>query len=611
MCEGPCGQRRSGKALERGIYAMKMAKVGILMDEAAAEKRWDSGVNVFQSYVGEILAHRGIPFQWVRSIRRVYDHFPCDVLLVAAVDETKENLDLLWRYMNRGGIVISFAGLNGMAQRLGHRKGFAVGPGYAESPFADRPLRFLQAVPWVPAEGAAAAEPISLENIGVIRAGSPSGSVIGAELQQFAVGKGALDRFSVDLVSDIVRMQQGGKPVLEDGPPAPDGTAMVNDGVLKADDAIELDYEHDRVATETGIPVFMHPYADLWRDRLIGHLLRRTAERGLSLPFLAYWPDGTEQVAQISHDSDYNIDEHGRATLQLLKECGIQSTWCMLEPGYSKELYKEIAADGHELAFHYNAVHADNGYWGEEEFKRQFAWLKEATGLEKIVTNKNHLTRMEGWGDLYRWCESCGIESEQSRGGSKKGNLGFTFGTCHPFFPIALTDEKNRLYDVLAVNFLTPDMELPKWGDMSMVVPLLEQVANVQGVAHFLVHQFHIYHREEVRNSIRYTVQEARKRGFEFWTNERINRWVRARRNVRIAGLAADGRPLAECLPEEGGSAVAWVPIARGHASVGDAGSASGATGAGAASPEDRAEASGGEYAVLYGVLCRKYVLSP
>lgn len=566
---------------------MKMARVGILLDQAAAEKRWRYNINVFNSYLGEILTHRGIPFHWIRSVRSITDHYPCDIILVAAVDETKENAALLHRYAERGGILVSFAGMNDLATKLGFHKGFTTGPGYADLPHGDRPLRFLDAVPWVPAPAPLSdASPVT--NVGVIRKASPTGEEFGAALQQFSIGQGSLDRFTVDIVNTIVQMQQGSKPVIEDGPPSPDGTVMVNDGVLKADDVIEMDYEHDRFVTETGIPLFIHPYADLWREQIVGHLVRRSAELGLALPFLGYWPEGIEQVAHISHDSDFNFDEHGIATLNILKETDVRSTWCMLEPGYSKGLYKQIEADGHELALHYNAVHVDSGYWGEEEFRRQFEWLQDATGMKVVPTNKNHLTRVEGWGELFQWCESCGIESDQSRGGSKKGNLGFVFGTCQPFFPIALSDEKNRIYNVLEVGFLTPDLELKKWGDCSIVVPLLEEVAKVQGIAHFLFHQFHIYHQEVVRDAFRYVVEEARKRGFTFWTNEEINRWVRARRQVSISGLTDNGQLVTENLPSEsqGGNVIAWTPVIEGS------------------SPTE------GEVVEIYGLKCTKTVLT-
>ncbi|WP_127588490.1 hypothetical protein [Paenibacillus koleovorans] len=411
-------------------------------------------------------------------------------------------------------------------------------------------------------EGAAADAAPLVEAVGVAAADSPAGPNLGPALQRFAIGLGGLDRWAVDVPGTIVGLQQGCSPVLEDGVPAPDGTAAVNDGVLKADDVVELDWTLDRAQTETGALYFAHPYADLWREAFVGHLIRSAAELGLALPFLGYWPDGVEQVALVSHDSDGNQDIHAESTLQTLDECGMKSTWCMLESGYSAEMYKRITAAGHELAFHYNAVAADDGFWDADEFARQLGWLRDATGQQRVVSNKNHLTRMEGWGEFFRWCEANGVEADQTRGPSKKGNVGFIFGTCHPYFPLAWADERNRSYDVLQVGFLTQDLDIGKWSDSSIIVPFLDEVRKVEGVAHFLFHQIHIHNREEVRRSMLLLAKEARQRGFTFWTCEQINDWERARRRIDVRTAVSGPTAGSRTANPSQSYAVLWVPSA-------------------------------------------------
>ncbi len=539
---------------------MRMARIGVLLDQAAAERRRRYGINVFETFVGEVLAHAGIPFEWIRRTELVEESKP-DVLVVAFAEEDAATAETIWNYAERGGVAISYAGLGALASKLGCYEQWEIPIGYADvTPTTGgdrRPLRFLSAVPWVEAEQAT--HPVA--GVGTIRKERPDGEAAGPALQRFAVGDGAIDRWSVNIPKTVVLLQQGIGPVFCDGVPAKDGSGAVDEGILKADDRCGMDWELDRERTETGAPYFAHPYADLWKEQLVSHLLKRVTAMGLTLPFLGFWPDGVPAVAMISHDSDLNIDESAETTLAVLKECGIRSTWCMIEPGYSPCIYEQVKRDGHELAFHYNALDAQNGRWGEDEFDRQFKWLKEATGDVPIVSNKNHYTRMEGWGELFAWCEKHGIQAEQTRGPSKRGNIGFLFGTCHPFFPISWFDDGNRSYDVIEISFLTQDLDHSLLADSSVVVPFLEQVARVRGVAHFLFHQVHIHQQPAVTAALRKVAAEARKRGFEFWTSERINRWERARRNVEIVGVEADGTVQAR--GADGlNDAVVYVPIA-------------------------------------------------
>lgn len=562
---------------------MKMARVGVLLDRKAAERRWAYGLNVFEQYIGEILSHAGIPFGWLDDTTLISEH-SFDIIIAALASENEETASRLWNFAEQGGTLIAYAGLNSLASKLGYVLAGNSGAGYAkfgpEYPKAEY-VRYLNARPWKDAKGQ-----YKNNADGILVGDNPQGIVIGDARQRFTIGKGALHRWSVDIPGSIVGFQQGSEPVLEDGIPATDGTGPVNEGILKADDKVEMDWNWDRLTTEIGSPYFAHPYADYWRELLIGHLLRSALEKGLTLPFIGVWPEGIRHVAMISHDSDINQDEHALATLDMLEECGIHSTWCMIEPGYSPQIYERVKLAGHELALHYNALEEQDGKWGKEEFTRQLDWLKDAASLQEVTSNKNHYTRFEGWGELFAYCESNGIQSDQTRGPSKKGNVGFLFGTCHPYFPIAWANERNRMYDVMEIGFLTQDLDLsPTWSDSSVIVPFLDQVMQVGGVAHFLFHQIHIHNSESVRNAFRKVVNEARDRGYMFWTGKQINDWHRARRKMKIVSVDERGHISVACEPPIEG-AVAWVPLS-----------------------EESAAAAGETVETRFGVPCKKQVI--
>ncbi|HZG57944.1 hypothetical protein [Paenibacillus sp.] len=538
---------------------MRMAKVGVLLPRHAAERRWRLGVNVFERYITEVLDQAGIPFRLLEDSGDL-SAGACDIVVALLADETAEDADRLWSYIETGGTAIAFAGLASFRRRLGCVRGAAVGPGYAVAghPAAgEEPLRFLKADPWTPdASGAYEAE-----SAGVIRQASPHGAAAGPACLTFRIGEGVLHRWAVDIPGAIVGLQQGTAPVLTDGWPAPDGTAPYDDGLLKAEDQCELHWDYDRDTTETGNPYFPFPYADAWRELVAGQLLSAALAKGLTLPFVGAWPDGVDAVGLVSHDSDLNVPESAWTTLDLLAETDIRSCWCMIEPGFGPDVYERVVRDGHELAFHYNALAKDGGEWSQAAFDRQLAAFRATIGDERIVSNKNHYTRFEGWGELWQWCEAQGIELDQTRGPSKRGNVGMPFGTCRPYFPIAWHDERNRYYDVLQLGFLTQDLDIGTWADRSIVAPLLERVRRVEGVAHFLFHQYHLHYRPEARDALRYVVAEAKRRGFAFWTSREINDWERERRSIRIDGVDPDGKPRVRARAVSK-PAVAWVPIA-------------------------------------------------
>ncbi|MCH6269367.1 hypothetical protein [Neobacillus citreus] len=527
---------------------MQMARIGLFFDGQAELQRWSHQENIFERFIIEVLEHARVPYQMIDDISKFNT---VDLLIVGLASENHLIKEALLEYAASGGIVISYGGLELLSQELGCKILPPLEAGYLVLPAEfgqEDPLRYLKANPWQ-----------YIDSESVKQTGELSGDdQKSAALLQIPVGKGYVDRWAINIPETIVGLQQGTSPVTEDGIPAPDGTANLDEGILKADDGFELDWEKDRKTTETGMPYFFTPYADLWREVLLGHLTRRALDKGLTLPVLEYWPAGVQHMAMISFDSDMNINEAAEATLQVLKQEDVQTTWCIIAPGFSKEIYEKAKVDGHELALHYNALEAEDGVWSEEAFLEQLEWLKGAADETNFTSNKNHYTRFEGWGELFQWCEKNGIQADQTRGPSKKGNVGFLFGTCQPYFPISLADEQNRFYDVMEIGFLTQDMNHPSLADTTIIQPFLEKAKRVDGVAHFLFHQHHIYHLPKVKEALIEVVRKARAAGFTFWTSKQINDWERARRTLTVS---ANGR-LEVLGAAELPDVKVWIPLA-------------------------------------------------
>ena len=522
---------------------MATEPITVVADRAEVDLANADGRQAWWLYCTEVLDHLRMPYR---------TRAPEELDFTAAVDATPialfphpprlddARLTALTGWVTRGGTVLVCGGPGALGDLSGTSNAGEVAEGHVAlapgGPWAAPPDVALHAF-----GGVALDVHDDVEVLARWRDG-------GAALAARPVGQGLVVVVGVDLWQSIVRIQQGW-PVERDGTPAPDGSSPVDDGILKCDDGIALCYERDRAVPPGAVvepfrwqhppavaaPVFHRPHADLWRWVFL-HCLLATAEHcGAVLPWLFYWPAGVPAVAHMSHDSDGNVDQAARSALAAFAEADVRVTWCHVYPGgYDPATVAAIAEAGHEQALHYNAMaDADIAQWGRANLRAQYAWAQAVTGRERIVSNKNHYTRWEGWDEFYHWCEELGIEIDQSRGPSKQGNVGFPFGTCHVGFPIADHTRHGRRLDVLALPLHTQDLAWAAHESVRDVI--LDQARYHHGVAHFLFHAPHLHARPPVRQACLTVAAEARRRGMPWWTSEQINRWERGRRGVVLA----------------------------------------------------------------------------
>ena len=340
---------------------------------------------------------------------------------------------------------------------------------------------------------------------------------------------------TADVTGTIVRIQQG-IGVTRDGVPAADGTGGLDDQVLKADDGAVLDWDFDRdVVPGVGgkFRAMLEPIADCWREIFLRSIFYLAREQGVPLAVLWLYPRKLAALGHISHDSDANEPEKAEDLLRLLDELRIKTTWCIIRPGYGPATMTKIKSAGHELAVHYDAL-GEGTNWSNEDCGRQVRELTAQFG-EQPVSNKNHGTRWEGDTEFFDWCVNAGIQLDQSKSPSKTGECGFTFGTCHPYFPVTY---RGRVIDCL--ELCTHVWDMPIWAPTEVFEALLASVKRHHGILHHLCHPFHTV-KPEVAQAVRLCVQRGREEGLEWWTAREINDWERARRGVRVERCTRDG----------------------------------------------------------------------
>ncbi|MHA1733681.1 MAG: hypothetical protein ACTSU5_17165 [Promethearchaeota archaeon] len=341
--------------------------------------------------------------------------------------------------------------------------------------------------------------------------------------------------FAVDVVR-TVRFVQEGRYVDQDGLPPADGMAPIEDGILKAEDGLVLDWARDRrvVSPGHGVPAFTVPVADAWRALLTRCLEVLASRVGFPLRRADFWPRGARFVGLLSHDSDGNDPGKAERLLAEVDALGIHTTWCLQPPGYTPDLCARIEASGHELAFHFDA----QSFPGIAAFepgvlREQYEETVEFTGAGSFYSNKNHYTRWEGRVQFLEWCAELGIRVDQSKGPSKCGTLGFPFGTCHPWLAM---DSRGEVIECLELGFQSQDFGLQ--GPADTGPEILRACREARGVAHVIFHPAHVV-RDDVRESMRQFVNEARELGAAFMTSREIGEWYFARRSF----LAGEGAP--------------------------------------------------------------------
>ncbi len=498
----------------------------------------------YPRYVHEILQHAGLCFREL-GLEAVAEQLPhLRVLLTVGDALISDALAAqLHQWVEAGGRWIAVAGVAGQADLFGVTveapayTGFGgsvgtLGEGYL-APQAEHPALAHLAIPLHYFNGI----PVQAKDTGDV---TVLATVLDAHQRTTArvamttrdVGAGACVLIAPDITGTVVRIQQG-VGVTRDGVPAADGTVPVIDNVLKSDDGAVLDYAFDRepVPGVPGFMAFLQPVADQWRELLLRTIFAQALAAEVPLPLLWLYPGNLPALAHLSHDTDGNDLALGERLLAVVNEAGIHSTWCVIMPGYPRAFIAQIAADGHELAMHYDAM-SDGCPWSHALFHQQWEGLVDLFG-QQPVSNKNHYLRWEGDMELFDWLVEHGIQLDQSKGASKTGEAGFNFGTCHPYFPV---DFAGNVVDVLELPTPTQDLEI--FAPTALVFPLLEGALRHHGIMHLLFHPAHIA-KPGVADAIFTAVRASHAAGMQWWTAAQINAWTHARRQSSWGGYRA------------------------------------------------------------------------
>ena len=201
-------------------------------------------------YITEILRRAGLFFESMSPDRleELFHRPPCVVVLAGHLPLTARQRQALTTWVNRGGSLLGLGGTSGLDEVFGVKGEHPLAEGWLKVKAGDHPvtrglrssLHVFGGYTFVPGSATALAD----AEIG-------NHAARGSAILENRFGKGRALLLGPDLIFSIVHIQQG-VSVLQDGKPAPDGSAVVNEGMLKAEDGLVLDWQRDRVARRAG-----------------------------------------------------------------------------------------------------------------------------------------------------------------------------------------------------------------------------------------------------------------------------------------------------------------------------------------------------------------------
>lgn len=527
--ESPSGPADSGAPAAADDCPATVLNTPVLVVTQAVSRDVDPRAGSW-IYITEVLRRAGVFFEELPPDRLPWlkQRPHAIVLLAGNLSLTEAQRQTLAAWVSDGGSLVGIGGTSGLDEVFGVTDARRLAEGWIKVTAADHPLTAglrssLHVFGGYTVKPGAATSLAELELANATKRGSV--------ILENRSGKGRAVLLAPDLLFSIVHIQQG-IPVFQDCHAAPDESAATNEGILKAEDGMVLDWQRDRSPmAPTNVPAFLEPISDELRELILRSIFYAAREQGVVLPLLWYWPRGLPAVGHISHDTDGNDPAKAVALLEVMNRCQVKSTWCTLYPGgYPQEFYRTLKEQGYEIALHYDAMGGTpQAFWSKENFLLQHQWLLKEAGLEHIDSNKNHYTRWENRLDFWRWCEAVGMHSDQTRGPSKQGTIGFAVGGSQPYFPLDDEAAPPRFFKVLELNLQTQDLVVvcpPEYGQQ-----LVDSVLRHHGVAHFLFHPAHIL-KPTVADTLCSLVDYGRAKGMEWWTNEQIYQWEIQRRSV-------------------------------------------------------------------------------
>ena len=199
-------------------------------------------------YIEEVLRQAGLFFETINpdDIEQLFQKPGAIVLLVGDLRLNTRQREALGAWVKAGGALLGIGGASGLSDVFGVSGEHPLSEGWMQVTASNHPLTSgLRSALHV--FGGYGVQKTTATSLAELKGGSAA--VKGSAILENPFGKGRAVLLAPDLLFSIVHIQQGIR-VLQDGKAPADGSALVNEGVLKAEDGMVLDWQKDRKLAE-------------------------------------------------------------------------------------------------------------------------------------------------------------------------------------------------------------------------------------------------------------------------------------------------------------------------------------------------------------------------
>ncbi len=302
-----------------------------------------------------------------------------------------------------------------------------------------------------------------------------SGGFLGASIRLWQ-GGGAY--FLAAHLGQTMSLMQQGKSVECDAVGPNDGSAVFENGELRAEDGAVLDFQDDREQPAgCSSPFFAYPHADIIKEFWLRLVFQAVQQTGKQAIVLWHWPNNAQGAATLSVDCEEFNSENVTSIHKVLMMVGAPAAWLVGPPGYSLDVYRAIRKWDHEVGLLFQT---DNHLgWQEEKMKIQHVAISRSASMPRMVSARPASGRWKSLTAFYEIAEGAGARLSLGKGGRQPGTSGFLFGTCHPYFPQRRDGTSFHIaelpYTIFCPGLITPDAAME---------PILQRTSARYGCLH-------------------------------------------------------------------------------------------------------------------------------